>query len=398
MLPIPSPKVTCARQCLGHKGRCCKGSRKDRFGSAKHLDMVLVSIANVYRKYARVRRTHRTHSIPENPESQQCSDWEAPLAPISSMPYSHRSGFRENVKQVLTVSGHLQELTSSLVAILNQLAPKQQAQTLRLLLVPITVEISKDLFEAPTCLNEEIHPWIAEYLCQPDQPPTVPTAYFRLDPVGLSPPAGSNIRTVGVFLTGAGFSCSLPSGMSIGRSNIKQVAEKRRGDVERFLKSLFKMADEIAHSDLVYTFFHPLLRDQQEEINIYATKVRGKVNRCWVVCLLETNTSQIDCRLGTKSATIGTAICLGTTLAFEDRADLPGHSLTDFLGSGVGAGRLVPAVTWVLRADEMLYGDVSLAPGGSCTASEEQVGYAQLSVKPNSSLTARTLCSYGSVP
>ncbi|XP_063237766.1 phosphatidylinositol 4-phosphate 3-kinase C2 domain-containing subunit beta [Bacillus rossius redtenbacheri] len=72
---------------------------------------------------------------------------------------------------------------------------------------------------------------------------------------------------------------SLPSGISIGRSNIKQVAEKRRGDVERFLNSLFAMADEIAHSDLVYTFFHPLLRDQQEEINIYATKVRERKSR-----------------------------------------------------------------------------------------------------------------------
>lgn len=30
-----------------------------------------------------------------------------------------------------------------------------------------------------------------------------------------------------------------------------------------FITSLFKCADEIAHSDLVYTFFHPLLRDQQ---------------------------------------------------------------------------------------------------------------------------------------
>ncbi|KAJ8866308.1 hypothetical protein PR048_032151 [Dryococelus australis] len=33
-------------------------------------------------KYARVRHTHRTHSIPE---SQQCDDWETPLAPISSV-------------------------------------------------------------------------------------------------------------------------------------------------------------------------------------------------------------------------------------------------------------------------------------------------------------------------
>lgn len=60
----------------------------------------------------------------------------------------------------------------------------------------------------------------------------------------------------------------------MGRSNIKQVAERRRVDVDKFLHSLFLMADEIAHSDLVYTFFHPLLRDQQDaDINL--TKVKG---------------------------------------------------------------------------------------------------------------------------
>lgn len=41
------------------------------------------------------------------------------------------------------------------------------------------------------------------------------------------------------------------------------MAEKRLKDVSQFLTSLFRTADEIAHSDLVYTFFHPLLRDQQ---------------------------------------------------------------------------------------------------------------------------------------
>ncbi|GLG92883.1 Synaptotagmin 1 [Gryllus bimaculatus] len=74
----------------------------------------------------------------------------------------------------------------------------------------------------------------------------------------------------------------------MGRSNIKQVAEKRKVEIERFLKSLFMMADEISHSDLVYTFFHPLLRDQQEA-NIHAKKVKEpKVRResgleCWQV-------------------------------------------------------------------------------------------------------------------
>lgn len=57
---------------------------------------------------------------------------------------------------------------------------------------------------------------------------------------------------------------SLPTGLHVGRSNIRQVAERRSHDVQAFLASLFVLADEIAHSDLVYTFFHPLLRDQQD--------------------------------------------------------------------------------------------------------------------------------------
>lgn len=67
---------------------------------------------------------------------------------------------------------------------------------------------------------------------------------------------------------------SLPSGISVGRSNIKQVADKRRADIEKFLVSLFKMAPEISQSDLVYTFFHPLLRDQKNP-DIRSRKVKG---------------------------------------------------------------------------------------------------------------------------
>ncbi|RZF38830.1 hypothetical protein LSTR_LSTR000533 [Laodelphax striatellus] len=63
--------------------------------------------------------------------------------------------------------------------------------------------------------------------------------------------------------------------LHVGRSNIKQVAEKRRHDIKHFLSELFNMADEICHSDLVYTFFHPLLRDQQES-NIHEAKLRER--------------------------------------------------------------------------------------------------------------------------
>lgn len=62
--------------------------------------------------------------------------------------------------------------------------------------------------------------------------------------------------------------------MHVGRSNIKTVAERRLPEIRLFLLSLFNAADEIAHSDLVYTFFHPILRDQQEA-NIHVMKVKG---------------------------------------------------------------------------------------------------------------------------
>lgn len=50
----------------------------------------------------------------------------------------------------------------------------------------------------------------------------------------------------------------------MGRMNTRQAAERRFGDIKAFIDSLFKLAPEIAHSKLVYTFFHPLLRDQQD--------------------------------------------------------------------------------------------------------------------------------------
>ena len=80
---------------------------------------------------------------------------------------------------------------------------------------------------------------------------------------------------INIYVEKNSFFFSLPSGMSVGRSNIKQVADKRRADIEKFLVSLFKMAPEISQSDLVYTFFHPILRDQQNA-DIHLRKVKGK--------------------------------------------------------------------------------------------------------------------------
>lgn len=66
----------------------------------------------------------------------------------------------------------------------------------------------------------------------------------------------------------------LNTSIHMGRSHIKQVAEKRRVEIQNFLNTLFQMAPEVSHSDLVYTFFHPLLRDQQEA-SIEDSKLKG---------------------------------------------------------------------------------------------------------------------------
>ncbi|XP_028968008.1 phosphatidylinositol 4-phosphate 3-kinase C2 domain-containing subunit alpha [Galendromus occidentalis] len=55
----------------------------------------------------------------------------------------------------------------------------------------------------------------------------------------------------------------LTKGSLIGRSNTADVAEKRKAELVNFLRELQNMAEEIAHCDLVYTFFHPLYRDQE---------------------------------------------------------------------------------------------------------------------------------------
>merc|ERR1740123_2392899 len=66
---------------------------------------------------------------------------------------------------------------------------------------------------------------------------------------------------------------SLPKGLTIGRSEVREAAEKRKRDIGAFLQGLFRLSDEISHSDLVYTFFHPLHRDQ-EEANIHINKLK----------------------------------------------------------------------------------------------------------------------------
>ena len=70
---------------------------------------------------------------------------------------------------------------------------------------------------------------------------------------------------------------SLPKGSTLSfRTEVQAVAEQRKHEIARFLESLFTNNVSISQSDLVYTFFHPLLRDQQEA-DIHLRKLRGKL-------------------------------------------------------------------------------------------------------------------------
>lgn len=48
----------------------------------------------------------------------------------------------------------------------------------------------------------------------------------------------------------------------VGRNNTKEVAERRCMELKVFLKKLLLLPPEISQCDLIYTFFHPILRDQ----------------------------------------------------------------------------------------------------------------------------------------
>ncbi|XP_076347467.1 phosphatidylinositol-4-phosphate 3-kinase catalytic subunit Pi3K68D isoform X1 [Tachypleus tridentatus] len=71
----------------------------------------------------------------------------------------------------------------------------------------------------------------------------------------------------------------LPRGSFVGRSNIREVAEQRMIEIDNFLKELLDMADEVAHCSLVYTFFHPLLRDQEGSSQNAALRGTNTVTR-----------------------------------------------------------------------------------------------------------------------
>ncbi|RMC12261.1 hypothetical protein DUI87_09773 [Hirundo rustica rustica] len=56
-----------------------------------------------------------------------------------------------------------------------------------------------------------------------------------------------------------------PNKMVLGRTHIKDVAAKRKVELNSYIQSLMNSSPEVTECDLVYTFFHPLLRDDKVE-------------------------------------------------------------------------------------------------------------------------------------
>ncbi|XP_063802520.1 phosphatidylinositol 4-phosphate 3-kinase C2 domain-containing subunit alpha [Pseudophryne corroboree] len=56
-----------------------------------------------------------------------------------------------------------------------------------------------------------------------------------------------------------------PSKVVLGRTHIKDVAAKRKVELNSYIQSLLSSSPEVAECDLVYTFFHPLTRDEKIE-------------------------------------------------------------------------------------------------------------------------------------
>ncbi|XP_022535661.2 phosphatidylinositol 4-phosphate 3-kinase C2 domain-containing subunit alpha [Astyanax mexicanus] len=56
-----------------------------------------------------------------------------------------------------------------------------------------------------------------------------------------------------------------PNKMVLGRTHIKDVASKRKVELNSYVHSLMRSSAEVAQCDLIYTFFHPIARDDRTE-------------------------------------------------------------------------------------------------------------------------------------
>ncbi|KAL4622829.1 phosphatidylinositol 4-phosphate 3-kinase C2 domain-containing subunit alpha [Arapaima gigas] len=58
---------------------------------------------------------------------------------------------------------------------------------------------------------------------------------------------------------------SFPNKMVLGRTHIKEVAAKRKMELNNYVHNLMRSSTEVTQCDLVYTFFHPNARDDKTE-------------------------------------------------------------------------------------------------------------------------------------
>uniref|UniRef100_A0A8C9SLC8 Phosphatidylinositol 4-phosphate 3-kinase C2 domain-containing subunit alpha n=1 Tax=Scleropages formosus TaxID=113540 RepID=A0A8C9SLC8_SCLFO len=58
---------------------------------------------------------------------------------------------------------------------------------------------------------------------------------------------------------------SFPNKMVLGRTHIKEVAAKRKVELNNYVHNLMRSSTEVTQCDLVYTFFHPNARDDKTE-------------------------------------------------------------------------------------------------------------------------------------
>uniref|UniRef100_A0A3B5KZZ0 Phosphatidylinositol 4-phosphate 3-kinase C2 domain-containing subunit alpha n=1 Tax=Xiphophorus couchianus TaxID=32473 RepID=A0A3B5KZZ0_9TELE len=56
-----------------------------------------------------------------------------------------------------------------------------------------------------------------------------------------------------------------PNKMVLGRTHIKEVAAKRKLELNSYVHNLMRSSTEVAQCDLIYTFFHPIARDEKTE-------------------------------------------------------------------------------------------------------------------------------------
>ncbi|KAM9302106.1 phosphatidylinositol 4-phosphate 3-kinase C2 domain-containing subunit alpha [Gastrophryne carolinensis] len=67
-----------------------------------------------------------------------------------------------------------------------------------------------------------------------------------------------------------------PSKVVLGRTHIKDVAAKRKVELNSYMQSLLNSSPEVSECDLVYTFFHPLARDERTDGGDAAARDYGR--------------------------------------------------------------------------------------------------------------------------